>query len=239
MTRAVGLLLLLIGAYSMNLGSGVERPVLAPATAMVSDGPDLDTEPRPRRPLEGSRTPGGETAFLGSAETPTTTPTVPWSSLRLEDRPVEAAVPVRIEILAIDLEAPIRPLGIARGTGLMEVPENVTEVGWYRFGPVPGHPGSAVLAAHVDMAGEGPGVFFHLDRLRVGDQVNVGYDDGTTSSFVVSQAERVPKGELNFDSVFSAAGEPLLRLITCGGDFNRTFRSYDDNVVVTAQLLRP
>ena len=170
----------------------------------------------------------------------TTTSTVPWASVRLDDeKPVTAAIPVRIQIVVIDLEAPVLPLGVVSETGQMEVPENVDEVGWYRYGPAPGSPGSAVLAAHVDMAGEGPGVFFHLDRLRMGDRIDVDFDDGTTSTFVVSNAERVPKGELNFDSVFSPVGQPLLRLVTCGGSFNRTIRSYDDNVVITAHPLRP
>ena len=240
MIRAVRLLFLLVAACTIYPGSGVQEPVPAPTTAIVSGGSSTDAGPQPGGSPNGSQTPGVKAPYVVTAGPRTTTSTVPWASVRLDDEnPVEAAVPVRIEIIAIDLAAPIRPLGVVRETGQMEVPENVNEVGWYRFGPAPGRSGSAVLAAHVDMAGEGPGVFFHLDRLKVGDQVNVAFDDGTTSIFVVSQAERVPKGELNFDTVFSPAGDPLLRLITCGGDFNRTSRSYDDNVVVTAHPSRP
>lgn len=224
MIRPVAVLLLLFAACTADPGSSVATPppVSAPTTVPVSAGPSATLVSQSQGPNR------------------TTTSTVPWASVRLDDeQPIEAVIPVRIEITAIDLEAPILPLGVVVETGQMEVPENVDEVGWYRFGPAPGRPGSAVLAAHVDMAGEGPGVFFHLDRLRIGDQVNVAFDDGTTSAFVVSHAERVPKGELNFDSLFSPGGEPLLRLITCGGSFNRTIRSYDDNIVITAHPLRP
>ncbi|CAN5218922.1 class F sortase [soil metagenome] len=223
MIRPGAVLLLLFAACSADLGSGAGgRAVAAPTTITVDTAPSADSVPKPERPPQ------------------TTTSTIPWGSVRLDDdKPVEAAIPVRIEIVVIDLEAPILPLGVVSETGEMEVPENVDEVGWYRYGPAPGWPGSAVLAAHVDMAGEGPGVFFHLDRLRMGDRINVDFDDGTTSTFVVSHAERVPKGELNFDSVFSPDGQPLLRLVTCGGGFNRTIRSYDDNIVITAHPLRP
>jgi sortase (surface protein transpeptidase) len=221
--RRAAVFLLLFAACSTGLGTGVGgSAVRARTTVTVGAAPTADSVPRPQGP------------------TATTKATVPWASVRLADnKPVEAAVPVRIEIVAIDLEAPILPLGVVSETGQMEVPENVDEVGWYRYGPAPGWPGSAVLAAHVDMAGEGPGAFFDLDRLRTGDQINVDFDDGTTSTFVVSQAERVPKGELDFDSVFSPVGQPLLRLVTCGGSFNRTTRSYDDNIVITAYPLRP
>ena len=222
--RPVAVLLLIFAACTADPGRVAARPppVSAPTTVTVSAGPSADSVPQPQGP------------------TRTTTSTVPWGSVRLDDdKPVEVAIPVRIEILVIDLEAPILPLGVVSETGQMEVPENVDEVGWYRYGPAPGRPGSAVLAAHVDMAGEGPGAFFDLDRLKTGDQIKVDFDDGTTATFVVSQAERVPKGELNFDSVFSPVGQPLLRLVTCGGSFNRTTRSYDDNIVITAYPSRP
>ena len=216
-------LLLLVAACSADLGGGAGGSAAsAPTTVTVGAVPSADLVTQPQGP------------------TRTTTSTVPWASIRLDDdKPVEAVIPVRIEIVVIDLEAPILPLGVVSETGQMEVPENVDDVGWYRYGPAPGWPGSAVLAAHVDMAGEGPGAFFHLDRLKTGDQINVDFDDGTTATFVVSQAERVPKGELNFDSVFSPVGQPLLRLVTCGGSFNRTTRSYDDNIVITAYPLQP
>ena len=39
------------------------------------------------------------------------------------------------------------------------------------------------------------------------------------------------------EAVFGPSPEPLLRLITCGGTFDRSRRSYRDNVVVTARLV--
>jgi len=37
-------------------------------------------------------------------------------------------------------------------------------------------------------------------------------------------------------TLFARTGQPRLTLITCGGAFNRTTRSYDNNIVVTAVL---
>lgn len=169
-----------------------------------------------------------------------TTSTVSWASVRLDDEvTVVAPMPTKVEIMVISVDAPVVPLGVMPDTGQMEVPENVDEVGWYRFGSAPGEHGSSVLAAHVDMFGEGPGVFFHLDKLAPGDLIRVSFNDGTAMTFVVANAERVPKGGLDLDSIFASDGQPVLRLVTCGGGFNRTIRSYDDNVVVTAVLENP
>jgi LPXTG-site transpeptidase (sortase) family protein len=115
----------------------------------------------------------------------------------------------------------------------MAVPDNIEEVAWYRFGATPGSRGSAVLAAHVDLAGAGPGVFFDLDALQEGNMVKVHYVDDTTLSFIVESVERIPKTDLDVSALFSSGGEPTLRLVTCGGGFNPQLGRYDDNVVVT------
>src|SRR5438132_2012545 len=53
--------------------------------------------------------------------------------------------PVRVRIGAIGVVAPIVPVGADPVTGIVRVPDSVHRVGWYRFGPTPGEPGSAVL----------------------------------------------------------------------------------------------
>jgi LPXTG-site transpeptidase (sortase) family protein len=165
-----------------------------------------------------------------------TTSTVAWSSLSLDDQSVEREpAPIGLAIEAIGVVAPVVALGVATETGQMEVPENIDEVGWYRFGPTPGQAGSSVLAAHVDMYGEGPGVFFNLDLLTAGDRIEVRFADGEVSTFLVTTTERVAKASLAVDELFATEGRPTLRLITCGGGFNRTTRAYDDNIVVTAE----
>ena len=105
--------------------------------------------------------------------------TVEWSSAAIDDRPAPAPKPSRISIPSISVDAPITPHGLAPD-GQMAVPDNIEEVAWYRFGATPGSRGSAVLAAHVDLAGAGPGVFFDLDALQEGNMVKVHYVDDTT-----------------------------------------------------------
>lgn len=146
--------------------------------------------------------------------------------------PTPAPIGLRIERLAVD--APVDAYGVNQRTGQMAVPDNVTDVGWYEFGPSPGEPGSAVLAAHVDLAGSGPGVFFDLSTLTKDDEIVVLYADGTELPFRVVARTTYDKEELPLDVIFSRDGPPVLTLITCGGGFNSEIGRYDSNVVVYA-----
>jgi sortase (surface protein transpeptidase) len=142
--------------------------------------------------------------------------------------------PIGLRIGELEVDAPIEPYGVSERTGQMAVPDNVTEVGWYKFGPSPGEPGSAVLAAHVDLAGSGPGVFFDLATLEDGDQIVVLHADGSESPFRVVARTTYGKNQLPLDIIFSREGPPVLTLITCGGGFNSDIGRYDSNVVVYA-----
>ncbi len=142
--------------------------------------------------------------------------------------------PTGLRIEAIGVSADIEPHGVDRSTGQMDVPDNVSDVGWYMYGPSPGDPGSAVLAAHVDLYGQGPGVFFDLDRLEPGDVISVSFDDGTEALFDVRARNTYRKDQLPTDVLFNRDGPPILSLVTCGGGFDRSTSRYDSNVVVFA-----
>jgi hypothetical protein len=93
-----------------------------------------------------------------------------------------------------------------------------------------------VIAAHVDW-NHAPGVFFHLRDLDRGDEVAVDRADGSTARFVVLAVERYPKDAFPTERVYGDIDHAGLRLITCGGSFDRAARSYRDNVVVYAGLV--
>ena len=146
--------------------------------------------------------------------------------------PPDIAEPVSLRIDGLGIEgAALGPVGV-EATGEMEVPE-ADEVGWYRYGSVPGEPGSGVLAAHIAYNGV-DGVFRHLSDLDEGAEVVVAFDDGTSMRFVVSEIARYAKTDLP-DDVFAREGDPRLALITCGGEFDHENRSYADNVVAYAR----
>jgi len=82
----------------------------------------------------------------------------------------------------------------------------------------------------------GPAVFHRLKLLGVGDAVTVDYDDGTAVDFVVRGAERFAKSAFPSERVYGATEVPELRLITCGGSFDRRTQSYRENLVVWATM---
>jgi sortase (surface protein transpeptidase) len=145
-----------------------------------------------------------------------------------------AAPPVRIRIPAIGVSAAVVRLGLNRD-GTLQVPEDFGVTGWFTGGPAPGETGPAVIAGHIDSR-RGPAVFYRLHALRPGDRVAVERADGTTVQFAVEGSAQYPKRAFPTEAVFGPSPEPLLRLITCGGAFDRSTRHYRDNVVVTARL---
>lgn len=56
-------------------------------------------------------------------------------------------------------------------------------------------------------------------------------------TFVVEALGQYPKDKLPIDAIYAPTPEPTLRLITCGGTFDRARDEYRDNVVVFARLL--
>jgi hypothetical protein len=148
---------------------------------------------------------------------------------RVDRKPLPAGSPERVVIDAIGVDAQLVELGL-QPDGEMEVPA-FGLAGWYREGPPPGHAGPAVIAAHVDSRA-GPDVFFRLRELMTDDRVEVHFDSGATVIFRVVSSERVPKDELPGDRIWPVTVDPLLTLITCGGEFDRSARSYRDNVLV-------
>jgi hypothetical protein len=175
--------------------------------------------------------------------TPTTT-TVPGSAFANRVRPIgsalydpqehtrEQSVPTTIAIERLGIaQASIIDVGVA-DNGEMEIP-GADNVGWYRFNASPGGSGSSVLAAHISFNGS-PGVFRYLDESEVGDVVVIGFDDGSEARFEIVEVTQYNKGDLPKNRVFAKTGDPVLTLITCGGDFNRSLRSYEDNIVAYA-----
>ncbi len=147
----------------------------------------------------------------------------------------EVADPARVRIPAIGVNAPVGPLQVD-AQGVLPPPATNEDTGWWRAGPEPGEQGPAVIVGHVDSR-SGPAVFFRLRQLAPGDEIAVDRVDGSTAVFVVQRVERHPKGAFPTDAVYGTTPVAQLRLVTCGGEFDRRSRHYVDNVVVFAGLV--
>jgi hypothetical protein len=146
---------------------------------------------------------------------------------------------VHVRIPAIRVDATVVVTGLLPGD-VMEIPADVRTLGWYDpdgLGVAPGWPGTAVLAGHVDSRTQGRGALYFLRELAVGDVVELVLADGSVSGWRITEVIQYAKATLPYEEVFTWTGPPRLALITCGGEFDRTSRSYTDNIVAYAEPL--
>jgi hypothetical protein len=128
--------------------------------------------------------------------------------------------PRAISIPSINLGREIIDVGIA-SDGKLDVPPNFTQVGWYKYGALPGSRGSAVLDGHVDN----------------GDEIFVTAADGTKQTFVVTQSKAYPTNKFPGELVFHDTSGRLLKIITCHGTYIPSIDTYDQRLIVTAELV--
>lgn len=152
---------------------------------------------------------------------------IPWPAAgRRIGRPVALTIP------AIGVRTRLIRLGLT-SAGTLQVPATPGVAGWYDRSPRPGAPGSSVIAGHIDSLA-GPAVFFRLRSLRRGDRAYVRRADGTLAVFRVTAVHMYSKARFPTAAVYGPVPNPQLRLITCGGTFDRALGSYLSNVVVYA-----
>jgi sortase A len=157
-----------------------------------------------------------------------------------EDAPIEdvpeSSHPDRLIIPRLDIDTDIQYVGVT-ASGNMGVPSNFTDVGWYKYGTVPGQRGSAVIDGHVDNGLGLAGVFKHLEDLDVGDDVFIETKGGSRLRFVVTEVATYGYKEVPGDMLFERADARRLNLITCGGSWIKAEKTYDERVVVYTVLV--
>ena len=151
--------------------------------------------------------------------------------------PLRRSLPVAVDIPAIGVHSKLLHLGV-NPDGTIRVPSLSTradEAAWYKYSATPGQMGVSVIEGHVDSY-QGAAVFFRLGALRPGDSIDVTLANGTTAVFRVTGVRQYAKTRYPSGTIYSATGFPALRLITCGGSFDYTSRSYLSSTVVFASL---
>jgi len=143
--------------------------------------------------------------------------------------------PARLRIPTLSINAKVQNVGLGK-SGAMAVPTNYTDVGWYKLGPLPGQQGSAVMDGHVDNGFALPGVFKYLGNIKVGDEIFVDTKDGRSLRFVVTEIEAYPYKEAPTQKIFARNDRPRLNLITCQGSWVKADKTYDQRLVVFAEL---
>jgi hypothetical protein len=146
--------------------------------------------------------------------------------------------PVHIDIPAIGVSSTVQQLGL-ESDGSVQVPPlgRDSHAGWYKNSPTPGQVGPSILLGHIDSAKYGPGVFFKLGDLRQREMISVTRADHTVAVFEIERVVEYPKAHFPTFEVYGNLDHAGLRLITCGGRFDPSAKSYEDNIVVYASLI--
>jgi sortase (surface protein transpeptidase) len=212
----------LIGYAATHQQQQLPQPPLTVISTTASPKPTSAND-RPAPPTSTSRRPGPATA-----------------APRVVGPILTASKPVSLAIPAIGVQSSLMDVGrTAQGT--LEVPApgpNYNKAAWYRHSPTPGSLGPAVILGHVDSKADGPSVFYKLGTLRPRDTVRVTRADNSVAVFTVDTVRRFQKSAFPTQLVYGNTNHAALRLITCGGPFDRDTGSYSDNIVVMATLVR-
>jgi Sortase domain len=141
------------------------------------------------------------------------------------------AAPVEVLIPVLDVHRPVEKIGMNQ-SGVLDLPINFWNAGWFEYGPVPGAQGDAVIEGHSGYPGK-PLLFAGLYKLRPGDRIIVVLADRSRRLFIVASKVAVPAGA-SPQGLADPYGPPRLTLITCTGSFNKYTYSSSQRLLVYA-----
>ena len=144
--------------------------------------------------------------------------------------PAKIALPVRLKIPSINVDAAIELVGLTQ-KGAMDVPKDRNDVAWFSLGTRPGDKGSAVVAGHLDWTNGQKAVFENLGKLKNGDLLVVETESEKSISFAVRES-RVYDSGVNTADIFASDSGTHLNLITCDGTWDKSKKSYTKRLVV-------
>ncbi|MFZ3011787.1 MAG: class F sortase [Minisyncoccia bacterium] len=147
----------------------------------------------------------------------------------------EKEYPINISIPEIGVDAKIQQVGITQ-KGNMATPSNFLDVGWYKYGTIPGEKGSAVIAGHVNNELGLAAVFGKLGDLAVGDDVYVTMEKDKQLHFQVTEM-KMYDFDASGEEVFNEDDAKFLKLITCTGSWVEKLKTHNKRLVVSAILI--
>ena len=222
----------------------------APTTAAPTATPTPTPPPTPAPTETATATPAPTEP---PAATPTPEPAEPTyftlESLHaaIGEAPDATLGRMRIPIIGVDAALGQRLVSGSQ----MQNPTGPSDVVWYDLslwdglGGAPGAGGNAVFSGHVDYRAripwanaryQGDGIFRNLTLLAPGDEIEIEIGGQTLRYAVIWQ--RQVKANTNTAEILTAdVPVDSITLITCGGDFDSTTRSYEDRIVIRAERI--
>ncbi|MET9959039.1 class F sortase [Streptomyces sp. NPDC006326] len=163
---------------------------------------------------------------------------IPAPGLPAAHAPLEASVPVRVEVPSMGIRAPVISRGLDQQGAIDPPPyDQPGTVGWWGAGAKPGEAGTALMVGHVDTASK-PAVFYGLSTAQKGGRVRVVRADGSVAEFTIEDVRVYERAGFDPHRAYGQRikGRAELRLVTCGGTYDKAAKTYTANVVVSAYL---
>jgi sortase A len=148
-----------------------------------------------------------------------------------------STIPVRLTIPSISVDAKVQQVGLTK-KGALGIPTNFSDVAWYKYGPVPGAKGNAIIDGHLDNAISLPGVFKHLSDINIGDDIFVSNASGMQMHFKVNKKESIDYDATSTGNIFGPTDGSNLILITCDGTWNQSVKQYSNRLIVFSTLIK-
>ncbi len=135
-----------------------------------------------------------------------------------------------VTIPSFGVSAKVVVEGVDKKTGQFVVPGDPKIIGWSRYGPQPGEPGTALFFGHRSSAG----AFWHVPEMKRGTEFKITGLNGVVTKWRVTSVQQAPKKDLP-GGLFENTGAPRVAFVTCGGEFNYKIGHFKDNVIAWAQ----
>jgi sortase (surface protein transpeptidase) len=144
--------------------------------------------------------------------------------------------PTHLAIPSVGIDSNVTPVGKAPDGTIQTPPVLEWITGWYKYSPTPGQEGPAIIVGHVDNY-QGISVFWKLRDVKPGDEIQVTRTDGQVAKFKVDALKQFDQAAFPTKEVYGNIDYAGLRLITCGGTFDKATESYNQNTVVYASMI--
>lgn len=144
--------------------------------------------------------------------------------------------PTHLSISSVNIDADLIAVGLDINKSIEMPPLFSWKAGWYNQSPAPGQIGPAIIVGHLDTY-KNISVFWRLGQVKPGDLIKIQRQDDKTASFKVTGLAQYDQNNFPTNKVYGNINYAGLRLITCGGPFDRSTGHYTKNTVVFAALL--
>jgi len=229
-----------------------------PSFVSIDQSSSTDEKKITRTPLKSAEKPISQAAFQPTKTfTPTPVPSIlgPDYDPNLDLMAGPVSLPLTLLIPILEVDAPILGVGLTENND-MDAPKgpygdpNWSSAFWYRGSDVPGEPGTATIAGHVNGLLGQPETFARIRKLKPGDEIIILVNETDQYIyFVVDEVKRYSVVETEEPdiharifggNVLSEEGQSLsdgishLTLITCTGSY--IDGEFDHRTIVFATL---